>query len=290
MNHWQPWSDPMPPLLLLGASSPVGRALTDALLDAGHSLMAVSRRVPNSSRAGLVWMQQDLYSEPVRTHAHHLISAGPLPLVVKQARAVPGLKRIIAFSSASVLFKQDSPDRSERELIHCLLKAETQLRELSNKRSIDLTLLRPTLIYGGVGDRSLSIIREQIEARRWIPLAGNGLRQPVHVEDLANLVVELVQRTGHGVECFVLGGGETLPYRTMIERIAAQQQRSIRLLRVPSWVMTTALRLIQPFGHLKHVTQAMIHRQAIDLAVDDRDARTALNWHPRPFRPSFPAD
>ena len=107
---------------------------------------------------------------------------------------------------------------------------------------------------------------------------------------MANLIVDLVQGTGKGLECFALVGSEILPYRTIIERTAAQQQRSIRLLRVPTWILSMALRLIHPLGHLKHVSPTMIRRQAMNLAVDDRDARTALDWHSRPFRPSFPAE
>lgn len=273
------------PVLLLGATGQVGHFLIARLLEAGAPVIAVSRRVPDYSRAGLTWLQQDLDREPAPVQAHVLISAGPLELALKQAGRMPGLDRVVALSSASVLFKQASPDRDEREMIRRLAETETELEALCRKRGIDLTLLRPTLIYGGPGPSAAATVAGWLKHRSFAPVAGRGLRQPVHADDIAALMVRLVARAGRGIETFEIGGGETLAYPEFIRRIASSIGRDPRLVPLPAWLIGTALRLLRPLGIARRITPAMVARQRMDLVVDDTPAREQLDWTPRPFRP-----
>ncbi len=284
MNSIATHGHTLPPVLVLGATGQVGQALIPLLIEGGHAVLAVSRQVPVEHRANVIWIQQDLSSEPIRSQTQTLLSVGPLSLALRQVRATPAVRRVIALSSASVLFKHNSKDRNERAMIQTLLDSEQQLERLAEQRGIDLTLLRPTLIYGG-DDANISVIRKLVKTRRWLPCAGNGLRQPAHVEDLADLIVCLIPRTGFGQECFELGGGEALGYRDMIQRIAQSEQQSVRLLRLPPWLITPGLRLAHMSGRFQSIRPAMIARQREDLDVDDTLARQQLNWQPRPFEP-----
>jgi nucleoside-diphosphate-sugar epimerase len=278
------------PVLVLGATGAVGRGLLDRLSRTGVPVIAVSRKVPEAEWPNVMWMQHDLERESLNVETHVLLSAGPLPLTRRQVERLPAVRRIIALGSASVRFKQDSPDAAERAMMRELADAELRLGEWAERRRADVTLLRPTLIYGGEHDRNISVIAEAARKRKWLPIAGRGLRQPVHADDLARMMTTLVARQGRGFEVFDLGGGETLAYPDFVRRIASSAGADPSVVQVPSPLLNTGLRMAHLFGRMKTVTPAMIRRQRMDLIVDDTPAREHLGWNPRPFRPSFSSD
>lgn len=278
------------PVLVLGATGAVGRVLLARLSAARVPVIAVSRRVPDFELEGVMWMQHDLEESPLRADAQVLLSAGPLPLARRQLERLPAVRRAIVLGSASVRFKQDSPDPAERALMRELADAELRLAEWTERRRADVTLLRPTLIYGGEHDANLAVIAEAARRHRRLPVAGRGLRQPVHATDLGQLMTALIARQGHGFETFDLGGGESLPYPDFVRRIASSIGAAPSVVTVPAALLTTGVRLAHRFGRLKSVTPAMIRRQRMDLVVDDTPAREQLAWNPRPFRPTFSSD
>jgi len=279
------------PVLLVGASGPAGHEILAGLLDAGAPMIAVSPDVPAYSRPNLTWMQHDLAREHARVQAHVMICADAeaLPLAARQARAMPTLRRIVALSSASAVFKQRSADPDERAGAARLVESEQSLAAIAEKRGIALTVLRPTLIYGGQGPSALDGIRAWLARRSWVPVAGNGLRQPVHAGDLAALVTQLVARSRpddeSSVETLALGGGETLRYPEFVRRIASAAGVDAKLVRTPAWLIAPVLGLAHRLGRFRGVTPAMVARQRMDLVVDDTAARDQLGWNPRPFRP-----
>lgn len=275
--------DPRAPVLVLGASGPVGGFLLDRLLGAGAPVIAVSRRAPATSRSGLTWLQQDLRREPVAAQAGVMLSAGPLPLAASQVRRLPGLGRVVALGSASIHFKPDSPDPDEAGAIAALSTAEAELEQECARRGIGLTLIRPTLIYGGPENRNLQIFADLAGRTGWLPVAGNGRRHPVHAEDLAALMFRALCQGTTGT--FDVGGGEVLAYRDMVRRVCRARGRDVRLVPVPAWLLRFTLRLARACGRMQSVRPVMIDRQSADLLVDDSAARGELDWQPRPFRP-----
>lgn len=279
------------PVLLIGAGGTAGHEILANLLDAGAPMIAVSPEVPAYSRPNLTWMQHDLSREHARVQAHVMIcaDADALPLAARQARAMPTLRRIVALSSASAVFKQRSADADERAGVTRLVESEQAMAAMAEKRGIALTVLRPTLIYGGQGPSALDGIRSWLAQRSWVPVAGNGLRQPVHADDLAALVTQLVARSRpddeSSVETLALGGGETLRYPEFVRRIASSMGVDAKLVRTPAWLIAPVLGLAHRVGRLRGVTPAMVARQRMDLVVDDTAAREQLGWNPRPFRP-----
>ena len=173
------------PILVLGASGAVGSFLLTRLARAGFPTIAVSRRAPTAIAPGTTWLQHDLERRAAPAESRVLLSAGPLHLAAAQVEAMRGVRRVVALSSASVRFKQRSRDAAERRTIAALIESEAQLRETCARRGIAVTLLRPTLIYGGAGPSAITPVADWLARRDWAPVAGRGLRQPVHAEDLA---------------------------------------------------------------------------------------------------------
>lgn len=269
------------PVLLLGADGAAGREALVALLEGGASVIAVSRRVPDFGRPNLTWLQYDLARETARVQAPVMVcaSAGALPGAARQARAMPSLRRIVAVASAAVRFDRHSREADRRRKADDMARAEEQLQDLCLRRDITLTLLRPTQVYGGADGSRFDEVERWIERRGWFPIAGNGLRQPVHAGDLAALLVRLAGRPEAGV--FELGGGETLAYPDFVRRIASAHGRRLRTVRVPAALLDPLVRILSA----PRPRPGMAGRQNMDRVVDDTGARQALGWNPRPFRP-----
>jgi len=273
------------PILMLGASGPCGQALLERLAGQGVSILAVSRSAPAHSATHVLWIKQDLDQGPVACEANVLISAGPLNHVLRQADFSPSLGRIIALSSASTEFKANSSDPSERELINHLIDLEKALIEVCKSRDISLTLLKPTMIYGGMHNDNVTRIGKLAEEFRWLPYCGRGLRHPVHADDLAYLMQDCLIRGESSDGVWLLGGGEALNYPAMMARIARAHDRVPRLIRLPMWFMKLMLSVAHRFHRLEGIRPVMLERQCMDLLVDDTSAKKLLDWEPRAFRP-----
>lgn len=273
-------------VLVLGASNAAGQAFIERASrhDELH-LLAVSRRPPASAQAGMTWLQHDLNDGPVSAMASVLVSFGPLALALRQLEATPSLGRVIALSSASTLFKADSDDPSERTQMAAIRNDEALLQALCEARGAALTLLKTTMIYGGGNDANVSRLAGLTARLPFVPVVGNGLRQPVHAHDLAELALRMLSRNAGSTGTWLLGGGETLTYAAMLRRIGAAQGRAVRVLRLPLPTLRLVLRMAHVLSLLRDVRPVMLERQAVDLVVDDRPARERLGWNPRGFSP-----
>src|SRR5690606_7683524 len=85
-------------------------------------------------------------------------------------------------------------------------------------------------------DMTLARIAAFARKRGWmvLPSGATGLRQPVHVDDLAEAAMtahDAVASHGRGYD---LPGGETLPYREMVARLLGAMQPAPRLLELPA--------------------------------------------------------
>lgn len=271
-----------------GASSQLGVFLLPRLCAAGYRVLAVSRRAPPEGAAigaGLLWRPPAGLDD---WRPAHLVSCGPLALALEIVRAQPGLRRVVAFSSSSVLSKAASGDDEERLAMSAMADDETALEAACEAHGLPLLLLRPTLIYGCGRDRNVSLLARLAARFGVIPLAGPaaGLRQPVHADDLAALAVAALAAAEPLRLDSAACGGETLPYREMAGRIAAAQSRRVRLVTLPESLMATGVGLLSRLPAWRGLNAEMVRRQNRDLVFDDTGLRRLLGWAPRAFRPT----
>jgi nucleoside-diphosphate-sugar epimerase len=193
---------------------------------------------------------------------------------------------VLAFGSTSAAVKQDSGDPSERDLARRLAQGERTVFEAAAARGAAATLLRPTLVYGAGRDRTIA--RMARTALRWgvlpIPAGATGLRQPVHVDDLAQAAVAALAAAATHGRGYDLPGGETLAFRAMAARTLAALPRRARLLELPAPLFRLAAGLAGlPGGGAGSVGAAAIARLREDLVFDAAPARQAFGYAPRGF-------
>ncbi len=275
--------------LVFGASGQIGAPLLERLGDAGWRVLAVSREA-RSDAPGRHWLQGDFARMPALPAAVDAVfSCGPLDLFARWYEAA-GLHcpRVVAFGSTSASTKQDSRDEAERELARRLLGAEARLHAAAEARGAAATLLRPTLVYGAGRDATLTRIAAM--ARRWgrfvLPARAEGLRQPVHVDDLAAAALAACEaQAAHG-RAYDLPGGERLPYREMVARVLACVEPRPALHALPMPVFLALLRLAQARGIAGGLGPGAVARMREDLVFDAAPAARDFAYAPRAFRPT----
>lgn len=109
-----------------------------------------------------------------------------LPLALAEACASAGVRRLVHISALGVSL--DAPSRYQR--------SKARGEEVLRGASLDLTILRPSVIFGS-GDRFLNLFARMQSVLPLVPLAGARARfQPVWVEDVASAVVASLRDTG----------------------------------------------------------------------------------------------
>jgi uncharacterized protein YbjT (DUF2867 family) len=278
------------PILVLGATSLIGRFLRPRLDTLGLPSFSLSRRA--IAQAG--WVLGDL-ADPdlaaVLPEAPTVLSLSPiwhLPQALPALKA-KGLQRLVCFSSTSVFTKAASPDAYEREVARRLSHGEAAVRAFCEAHGVAWTILRPTLIYAEGQDRNISRLANLIRRIGVLPLygKGDGLRQPVHAADLAQAALAAAASAAAHNRAYDLPGGETLTYRHMAERVFEGLGRRPLILSAPEALWRAAFVLARPL--LPGATAQMGARMSEDLTFDAGAAIADFGWSPRAFHPRFEA-
>ncbi len=284
-------------VVVLGATSLVGRFLIDRLLEAGIQTIAVSRQ-PQATQNGVTWVKGDLIGLdlPHGQHPGLAISLSPIWLL---SSALPtlrraGVNRLVAFSSTSLYTKANSPIGAEQDVARRLIEGEAATeaatRTYCESEGIAWTILRPTVIYAEGRDRSITRLANLIRRVHVLPLAGNaqGKRQPVHADDLASGAIAAAVSPAATNRAYEVPGGETLTYRAMAERIFEGAGRRPRIIPIPLGVWRLGLLVASLW--MPGVTTEMGSRMSEDLVFDAVPAERDFQWRPRGFQPRFHQD
>ncbi|WP_119458833.1 NAD-dependent epimerase/dehydratase family protein [Rhodospirillaceae bacterium SYSU D60014] len=281
--------------VVLGATSLVGPYLCERLSVAGFLGDAISRRPPTDEAAmpaGFRWRRLDIQSPggwrvPAGTV---ILSLVPLWRLSDALPSLEAARHIIVVGTTSVFSKATSADPREADLVARIATAEERVQQFCRNAGCSWTVLRPTLIYDPGRDRNISEIARVIRRFGFFPIVrpGNGLRQPVHADDVAQAMVAAIDNPDAWDRAFNLPGGETLPYREMVCRIFSGLGQRPAILPVPGSLLRMAFAAARPIYGGRY-SPALLARMNQDLAFDGRPAQQALRFDPRPFRPVFPA-
>lgn len=274
---------------VVGATGVVGGYIVEHLVRSGETPLALSRA--RHRNCGVEWLQGDLAApetwnpppfETLYCTAEVDLLADALPRIYTTS-----LKRVVAFTSTSIVTKIDSEVASERELLQRLAEGERRLIAICERYNVGWTILRPTIIYAEGRDGNVSRLARLCRRFGVLPLMGNGagLRQPVHAEDLAIGAIAAAASDAAIGKTYALPGGETISYREMVGRIFDALGKPRRIISAPPLVWRMAFALAKPF--LPNANAAMGSRMANDMVFDPAPAARDFGWNPRGFHPRF---
>jgi nucleoside-diphosphate-sugar epimerase len=273
--------------LVFGLSGQVGAALLAQRDPRFANALGVSRR-PRANFTGVEWIRASLeeFGAPP-ADCTRILSLGPLDHFANWiVRTQPRAGRIVALGSTGRLHKRDSPAPAERELARRLQDAEDALLAFGREQGVAVTVLRPSLVYGSGRDLSLTPLAAR--ARRWRllpwPRTAKGLRQPVHVVDVARAVLACLDAPCSHGRGFDLPGGEVLPFDEMVARTLARHGGNARLVRLPG-ALFDAMAGAASFAGKGAAARGWLWRARRDQLADAGPARECFGYAPRAFDP-----
>jgi nucleoside-diphosphate-sugar epimerase len=282
------------PVGVIGATSLLGYCLLPLLIEDGYDVVAFSRRVSRAQQPpsrGVVWrllsVKYSRDAEPITKWiclAPIWVLPEYLPLLLHY-----GVKHIVAVSSTSRFTKGLSSDTAEKELAAKLIEGEQLFMDWAEKNQVNWTILRPTLTYGLGRDKNVSVIARFIRRFAFFPLFGEarGLRQPVHVHDVALGCVAALSSEKAFNHSYNISGGEMISYREMVGRVFSVIGRKPRFVILPLCLFRLAVMFLRLLPRFRHWSPAIAERMNLDLVFDHTDARRDLGFTPRPFRLSI---
>jgi uncharacterized protein YbjT (DUF2867 family) len=231
----------MTAVLVTGASGFVGSRLTEALVDAGHDVRAMTRHPDDYSGAG-----KPVYGDVSDagsissaltgiSAAYYLVHSlasddfrdkdATAARTFGQAAAEAGVERIIYLGGLGA----DSEDLSEH------LKSRREVELLLAEGGVPVTVLRAAIVIGD-GGISWEITRQLVEklpamiTPRWVTTK----TQPIALPDVIDYLVGVLDPVEARGRTYEIGGPEVLTYAEMMQRVARiRRGRRLPIVVVP---------------------------------------------------------
>lgn len=276
---------------VVGATSFVGECLFKSILENKRNVLAFSRRSIDWKDPRVVWCSSSALPRTIPPLpckvVEQWICVAPIWVLPDYFELMQSLevRRVVALSSTSRFTKHQSSDLAEQVAARQLVEGESQLQQWAQAKNIDWIVLRPTMIYGLGRDKNLAEVARFIRRFGLFPLFGkaNGLRQPIHVQDLAKACMAALETPAVLNRSYNLSGAEILPYRDMISRVFTALGREPRMFPVPLSFFRLAVALLRVLPRYRNWTAAMAERMNRDLVFDHSEAAKDLAFKPRAF-------
>jgi nucleoside-diphosphate-sugar epimerase len=252
---------------------PAALAAATAGVDVVYHIAAIYRQ------AGL---SNDTYRAVNATAVQHII----------EAAARSGVKRVVHCSTVGVHGDVDRPPANEDAPLKpgdiyqvTKLEGERLARETAGRLGIDVTIARPTGIYGP-GDRRLLRLFRGVARRRWITLgSGEIYYHLTYIDDLVEGFRLCGEHPAAANRTYILAGGEVTTLNQLVALVADGAGVAVPRRHLPAWPFWTAGALCEalctPFG-----IEPPIYRRRVDFftksrAFDITRARTEIGYAPQ---------
>lgn len=252
-------------VVLVGGSGFVGRAIANRLANAGVSVLVPTRR---RSRAGHILLLPNVEAVEADVHdpatlarlfagADAVVSLvgvlhsrsgepyGPdfarahveLPKKIVTACRGAGVKRLVHISALGA--SSEGPSEYQRS------KAAGEAAIRSTGADLDWVILRPSVIFGR-DDRFLNMFAELTGLFPVLPLAGANTRfQPVHVEDIAEIVWRSLTAPEAAGQTYELAGPTVYTLRQLVEYVSALVGKPRPVIALPEGLAMLQARLME---------------------------------------------
>jgi dihydroflavonol-4-reductase len=304
-------------VLVTGATGFTGGHLTSALAARGYDVRALIRdagRVSvNLAQAGVAIVAGDLRDPEVLVRAtsgidvvYHIAAlyrqAGLPPDTYRDVNAIAvgriieaaahnGARRVVHCSTVGVHGDIDHPPANEDAPLKpgdvyqvTKLEGETIARETASRLGIEVTIVRPTGIYGP-GDRRLLKLFRGVARRRWVTLgSGEIYYHLTYIDDLVEGFRLCGEHPAAANRTYILAGGEVTTLNALVGLVAEEAGVRTPALHLPVWPFRTAGAVCEavcaPFG-----IEPPIYRRRVDFftksrAFDITRARTEIGFSP----------
>ena len=116
------------------------------------------------------------------------------------------------------------------------LEIEQELEQLTANQPVSVTILRPTMIYGGVDDGNIAVFLRMVDKLRLFPAVGGGrfALQPVHREDLAQAYLDVLTHPDQTAgKIYDLSGSYPIDLIDILQEMSRLLGKKTRFVTVP---------------------------------------------------------
>lgn len=296
-------------LLITGSTGFVGSALARAAIVRGLHVRAGVRRPPVRSIVGADYVQLNDFSDrnayiqalagidvvvhcAARVHvmndtapdilaAFRLVNVEGTLALARYAEAA-GVKRFVFVSSVKVNGESTHAGRPFRETDVAAPQdpygiskheAEEGLRRLAATTGMDVTIIRPPLVYGPGVKANFAALMNAIERNFPLPLgAVRNQRSLVSLDNLVDLILLCLDHPQASNQTFLVSDDQDLSIADLVRAMARATCKQVRLIPVPVWLLQASARLVGK--------RAAIQRMCGNLQVDISKAKEQLGWTP----------
>jgi nucleoside-diphosphate-sugar epimerase len=136
-----------------------------------------------------------------------------------------GMQRAIFLSTTAIFTQLNAKSKSIR------LDAERAIES----SGLQYTILRPTMIYGSPRDRNMWRLIQFMRRSPIVPIFGDGnsLQQPIHVDDVAQAVIQCLVSGKTICKSYNIAGKHPLTYNQVIDTIDVQIKKRVMKFHIP---------------------------------------------------------
>lgn len=305
-------------VLLTGATGFVGSHVAEQLLEAGHEVVATVRKTSETrhlEQLDVEMVEADLVEGIDRlddvvaevggvVHVAGLTGAsetrqlyrvnaeGTRGLVDRVAEVGQPGTDFVYLSSVSARGPSDGDEPPEPQATpdpvshYGKSKLEGEGAVLAHRDSLDVTILRPPIIYGP-RDRDVFEIF-QLADRRLTPVMGGPRRwlSIVHGEDVARATVRCLEEAPGDGEIYYVADGDRYTWRQLGDHISEAVGKQTLTIPVPQWMFATAAILADVGGGLLTDTATFGRDKYREMCqpgwiCDCSGLREDLGWEPK---------
>ena len=278
-------------IVVAGSSGFVGRRLCPALEQAGHVVVAMTRRPETYTGAGT----------PVRADVHDaasldraLAGADAAYYLVHSlddpdfARRDADAARTFAAAAARaslrrIVYLGGLGDDADKLSAHLLSRREVE--QLLGSGGVPVTTLRAGIIVGH-GGISWEMTRQLVEhlpamiTPRWV----RTRTQPIGVADVVRYLVGVLEAPVDGSRAFDIGGTEVLRYVEMLRRVAAIEGRTMIVVPVPLLTPRLSSRWLSVVTSVDVQTgRSLVDSMSNEVVVRDAAIRELVPFEPMDY-------
>jgi len=170
---------------------------------------------------------------------------------------------------------------------------EHKLYSLMQEQPIQVTILRPTMIYGDVCDHNMSKFIKMVDKLRLFPVIDNGqcLIQPVNARDLGKAYYRVLLLPGsQAKQEYILSGEKPIMMLEAFKIISQSLNKKTVFLNVPLVIGVFLARTLHvcTIGKIDYIEK--VQRMGEDRCFPHDDAAKDFGYNPMPFEQGIKAE
>lgn len=203
-----------------------------------------------------------------------------MTLTVIRAAVKNEVKRVILVHTTGIYSKYKSASFLYKNI-------EAEMRDIIHKEypQLNVTILRPTLIYGNLCDQNMIVFIKMVDKLRFFPIIAQGtnLLQPVNARDLGKAYYQVLINSQNVGGDYCLSGEKPITMLDMFKLISNNLEKHTTFISVPLNVGVFLAQCLKvcTLGRINYVEK--VQRMGEDRNFSYEDAARDFGYKPMPF-------